>query len=141
MHIPRAAGNFVNMVMHMSSRLGKRILYLCLVLHRHWPLFPQGPSPPLIFSPSSMAGQQQAPAPFSSAHFLTASQSPHLAAVGPQYTAQAPSCHSCTSATARTCCEPTCCSCTSATTCTNIPSTSQCCIWPEEAQRQVTRKR
>ena len=56
-------------------------------------LAPLSPPPPLIFSSSSMAGQQQAPAPFSSPHFLAASQSPHLAAMGPQYTTHAPAPH------------------------------------------------
>lgn len=54
-------------------------------------LAPVSPPPPAIFSPNAMAGQQQsALLPSLRMHFQTAAQSPQLAAVGPQYTAQAP---------------------------------------------------
>ena len=59
----------------------------CLVSHRLWFL---SPPPALIFSPKSMASQQQASALLPSPHLQTDSQSPQLAAVGPQYTAQVP---------------------------------------------------
>ena len=122
------------MLMQMSSTLGKQTLYSCLISHRLWPHFPpttsyllprfHGRSTASICSPPFLA------LPDTSAGCCGAT----IHSTG---TCSPPSCHSCSSATG-TCCEPPCCSCISATACAHVPSMSQCCIWSQKAQRQVT---